>query len=153
MSRRLKQFAVVLVVVFAGAQFVRPARVNPPIDPTRTIQAHIGTTTELVSILNRSCGDCHSNATVWPWYTRVAPVSWVMARTVAEGRKAVNFSEWNAYSLNQQRALLAASCDDAAAGRMPGPWTRLHPETRLSSQDIEAICAAGRQAEAHEAEP
>jgi hypothetical protein len=43
--------------------------------------------------------------------------------------------------------------DDASAGRMPGPWTRLRPETRLSSQDIDAICAAGRQAEAHEAEP
>jgi len=153
MSRRLKQAAVVLIVVFAGAQLVRPARVNPPIDSTRTIQAHPGTTTELISILNRSCGDCHSNATVWPWYAQVAPLSWVMARTVAEGRTAVNFSEWSAYSPDQQRALLAASCDDAAAGRMPGPWTRLRPETRLSPQDVQAICAAGQQAEAHEAQP
>ena len=151
MSRRLKQFVVVFFVVFAGAQLVRPAGVNPPIDPTRTIQAHVGT--ELASILNRSCGDCHSNATVWRWYTQIAPLSWMMARTVAEGRKAVNFSEWNAYSPDQQRALLALSCDDASAGRMPGPWTRLRPETQLSLADIDAICAAGRQAGAHEAQP
>jgi hypothetical protein len=65
-----------------------------------------------------------------------------MARGVSEGRKAVNFSEWSTYSPSQQRTLLAASCDDASAGRMPGPWTLLHPETRLSPHDIETICAA-----------
>jgi hypothetical protein len=70
-----------------------------------------------------------------------------MARGVAEGRKAVNFSEWGAYSPNQQRTLLAASCDDVSTGRMPGPWTLLHPEARLSPQDIETICAAARQAD------
>ena len=66
MSRRLKQAAVILVVAFAAAQFVRPNRANPPIDPTRTIEAHAGTSSELVTILNRSCGDCHSNRTTWP---------------------------------------------------------------------------------------
>jgi len=147
MSRRLKQAAVVFVVVFAVAQLVRPERANPPTDPARAIQAHVGTTSGLPAILNRACSDCHSNATVWPWYTQVAPFSWLMARGVAEGRKAVNFSDWGAYSPNQQRTLLAASCDDVSTGRMPGPWTLLHPEARLSPQDIETICAAARQAD------
>jgi hypothetical protein len=96
MSRRLKQAAIVLVVIFALAQLVRPGQSNPPIDVSRTIQAHVGTGSGLVAILDRACGDCHSNATVWPWYTRIAPVSWAMAYGVAEGRKAVNFSEWSA---------------------------------------------------------
>jgi hypothetical protein len=147
MSRRLKQAAVVFVVVFAAAQLVRPERANPPTDPGRPIQAHVGTTSGLPAILNRACSDCHSNTTVWPWYTQVAPFSWLMARGVAEGRKAVNFSEWGAYSPNQQRTLLVASCDDVSTGRMPGPWTLLHPEARLSPQDIETICAAARQAD------
>jgi hypothetical protein len=151
MSRRLKQAAVGFVVVFAAAQLVRPERANPPIDASRTIQAHVGTTSRLAAILNRACGDCHSNATVWPWYTEVAPFSWLMARGVAEGRKAVNFSEWGVYSPNEQRTLLAASCDDASTGRMPGPWTLLHREARLSAQDIETICAAASHADAHEA--
>lgn len=142
MRRRLAQFVVVLVVIVAAAQLVRPSRVNPPIDPRHTIAAQVGTTSPLVATLDRSCRDCHSNATVWPWYTGVAPLSWLMARGVAEGRKAVNFSEWSAYSPGQQRTLLSASCDDVSAGRMPGPWTLLHPETRLSPRDVETICAA-----------
>jgi hypothetical protein len=144
MRRRLKQAAVFLVVLFAAAQLVRPERTNPPTDPSSTIQAHVGTANGLVAVLDRSCGDCHSNATVWPWYTEIVPASWLMAQGVAEGRKAVNFSEWARYSPEQRRDLLAASCQDASEGRMPGPYTLLRPETRLSAQDVETICAAAR---------
>jgi hypothetical protein len=147
MKRRLQRGALILVVAFAAMQLVRPERANPAIDPARTIQAHVDPASRLPTILDRACSDCHSNATVWPWYTQVAPVSWLMARGVAEGRKSVNFSEWAGYSSSQQRILLSASCDDASTGRMPGPWTLLHPEARLSPQDIETICAAARQAE------
>ena len=152
MSSRLKVAAVVFVVVFAAAQLLRPGRANPATYETRTIQAHVGTKSGLVAVLDRACSDCHSNKTVWPWYTRVAPVSWLMAYGVAEGRKAVNFSEWAAYPPEQQRKLLVASCKDATEGKMPGPYTWLHPEMRLSAQDIETICAVARQAEANAAD-
>jgi hypothetical protein len=112
----------------------------------------VGTTSELVAVLDRSCRDCHSNATVWPWYTQIAPASWLMAYGVREGRTAVNFSEWAAYPPEAQRTLLAASCQDASDGKMPGPYTLLHPETRLSPQDIETICTAARQVEANAAD-
>ena len=143
MSRRLKQAAIVLVVFFAAAQLVRPSRANPPTDGTRTIQAH-DTTPGLAAVLDRSCGDCHSNATVWPWYTQVAPVSWLMAYGVTKGRRAVNFSEWGSYSPEQRRTLLTLSCQDASEGKMPGPYAWLRPETRLSTQDIATVCAAAR---------
>lgn len=146
MSRRLKQAAVVIVVVFAVAQLVRPERANPPTDATRTIQAHMPAGSGLAAVLDRSCRDCHSNGTVWPWYTQVAPLSWVMAQGVREGRNAVNFSEWTGYQPAQQRLLLAMSCDDAMTGKMPGAYTLLRPETRLSPQDVETICAAAREA-------
>src|SRR5512144_989118 len=113
MSSRLKHAAVVFVVVFAAAQLVRPERKNPATDASRTIQAHWGTASGLVAVLDRACSDCHSNGTVWPWYTQIAPVSWLMAYGVTAGRKAVNFSEWAAYPPEQQRALLVASCRDA----------------------------------------
>lgn len=146
MSRRLKQLVVVLVAVFAAAQLIRPGRANPPIDPARTIQAH-STTAGLAAIVDRSCGDCHSNATAWPWYTQIAPLSWVVARGVSEGRKAINFSEWGAYSPEQQRTLLAASCDDASAGRMPGAYALVRPDVKLSAEDVRTICAAAREAD------
>jgi hypothetical protein len=145
--RRLKQAAVVFIIVLAAAQLVRPERTNPTTDVSRTIQAHMPTGSELVAVLDRSCRDCHSNGTVWPWYTQVAPLSWLMAQAVREGRNAVNFSEWAGYQPAQQRLLLALSCEDATNGKMPGAYTRLRPETRLSPQDVETICAAARQAD------
>ena len=148
MSRRLKQAAIVFLVFLAAAQLVRPGRANPPTDADRTIQAQVGTASGLTAVLDRACRDCHSNATVWPWYTNVAPTSWLMAYAVREGRKAVNFSEWAGYSPDQRRSLLTASCQDVSQGKMPGPYTWLHPETKLSAEDIVAICAAARQADA-----
>jgi heme-binding protein len=147
MTGRLKQASVVFVVVFAAAQLVRPERANPATDPSRTIQAHGRTTSGLTAVLDRSCRDCHSNGTVWPWYTRIAPVSWLMASGVAKGRHAVNFSEWGTYSPDVQRMLLSVSCQDVSTGRMPGFYTLVRPETRLSPQDIETICTAARQTE------
>lgn len=146
MSRRLKRVMVVLVVVFAAAQLVRPERTNPATDVSRTIEAQMGTANGLVAVLDRSCGDCHSNGTGWPWYTQIAPLSWLMAYGVREGRKAVNYSEWAGYPPERQGALLAASCQQVSDGKMPGPYTLLRPETQLSARDIETICAASHQA-------
>lgn len=108
----------------------------------------MGAASSLRAVLNRACRDCHSNGTVWPWYTQIAPLSWLMAYGVSKGRKAVNFSEWAAYEPEQQRVLLIESCQDVSQGRMPGAYTLLHPEVRLSTEDSETICAAARQGEA-----
>ena len=150
--KRLKQGAILVLLIFAAAQLVRPDRTNPPTDASRTIQAQVGTASGLAAILDRSCGDCHSNNTVWPWYTQISPVSWLIASGVAEGRKVLNFSEWAAYTPDAQRTLLTASCDDVSTGTMPGPYTMLRPETRLSPADIEVICTAAHRAVARAAD-
>ncbi len=148
MNRRLKQAASVVVIGFAAAQLVRPDRATPATDARRTIQAQVGTASGLVAVLDRACNDCHSNRAAWPWFTKVAPVSWVWANGLKEARSAVNFSEWAAYRPDQQRKLLMDSCQAASNGRMPGPWTLVRPESKLSSRDIETICSAARQTEA-----
>jgi len=148
MHRRLKQISVglgIVVVALGAAQFIRPARANPPIDPNRTIAGTPSASPQLISVLGRACGDCHSNVVESRWYTRTAPVSWIMARAAAEGRSVVNFSEWAGYSTDQQQKLLAASCQDSRTGKMPvSIYVTLHPEARLSPQDIETICAAAQ---------
>jgi hypothetical protein len=145
MSRHLTRHLVVFGAIVAAAQLIRPALANPATDASRTIQAHVGAANGLPAILQRACGNCHSNATVWPAYSRVAPLSWLVARTVSEGRKAVNFSEWAAYPRDTQRLLLAASCEDVRQGTMPvRGYTLLYPEAALSAADIETICAAAR---------
>lgn len=144
MNTRLKQAAVVFIAVFAVAQLVRPSHASPVTNPNNAIQAHM-TASELVSVLDRSCGDCHSNTPAWPWFTQVAPVSWVWASGLNKARAAVNFSEWAAYSPDQQRQLLVASCRDASAGKMPGAYTIVRAATRLTTQDVATVCAAAQQ--------
>src|SRR4051812_33068363 len=95
--RRSLKVVIAVVVALAVAQFVRPNRANPPTDAAATLEAHMGTANGLAAVLDRSCRDCHSNKTVWPGYTQVAPLSWLMASGVEQGRKAVNFSQWGAY--------------------------------------------------------
>ena len=73
-------------------QFVPVVRENPPITAPLAAQA------ELAQVLERSCYDCHSNQTRWPWYASVAPVSWLVARDVDRGRHELNFSAWDGYS-------------------------------------------------------
>lgn len=156
MSRRLKQVGlvvvVVLVAVLVAAQVIHPARTNPATDASRTLQAEVGHASALVTVVDRSCGDCHSNGTVWARYPSAGALSWVIARGVTEGRRALNFSEWAAYSPDARRAQLAASCRDARAGTMPmSAYLRLRPEARLAPQDVETICAASREGERHAA--
>lgn len=149
MGRRLLWRATIaLVVVFAvfgAAQLVRPARTNPAIDPAQTIEVQLGTASGLIAVLDRACADCHSNATVWERYPRIVPVSWAVALGVRQGRQALNFSEWGAYSPVVRRKLLDASCRDARRGSMPMPiYLRLRSEARLTASDVETICAAAR---------
>jgi hypothetical protein len=140
------QAVVVLIVLFAAAQLVRPPRANPPIDPNRTIESQVSS--ELGAALNRSCGDCHSYRTTWPGYAQVAPLSWLYAMSIQKGRAAINFSEWAAYPPDRQKQLLVLACQEVSQGKMPGSaWTSLHPEAKLSTHDVEMICAASQQVE------
>ena len=140
----------ILVAVFAAAQLVRPERANLKTDPSHAIQANIATSSALGPVLDRACGECHSNTTSSRWYTQVTPFSFLIARGASEGRKAVNFSEWTAYSPEQQRAFLVASCTDATTGRMPmAAYLRFRPDAKLSPRDVEIICGASANASGH----
>ncbi|HEV2705394.1 MAG TPA: heme-binding domain-containing protein [Pyrinomonadaceae bacterium] len=140
--RKLLKFACVLLfALFAAAQFVRPARVNPPTDDSRSLAAHARMNERVASILNRSCMDCHSNRTTWPWYSQIAPASWFVADHVKHGRQHLNLSEWSGYDRDEAAHLLSDICRTAKAGTMPlGSYTLLHRSARLSPQDVAALC-------------
>ena len=111
LARILKWLLIGLLVIFLGIQFIRPARTNPAIDQTQTIEAHTQMTPEVASILDRSCRDCHSNKTVWPWYTQVAPVSWWLSDHVNDGRRNLNMSEFGKLPRDrQERKLRHSGC-------------------------------------------
>ena len=139
--RILKWVVIVLVVAFIGIQFYRPARTNPAIDPAQTIEAQTQMTPQVASILDRSCRDCHSNKTVWPWYTQVAPVSWWLTNHVNEGRHNLNISQWGKLPPDRQDRKLRQICDEVTDGQMPlSSYLPMHPAARLSDPDKQALC-------------
>lgn len=137
----LKWTAVVLAALFAAMQFVRPARTNPPVDESRVIGAHLSVTPEVAAILDRSCNDCHSNLTRWPWYSNFAPVSWFVIDHVNEGRSEMNFSDWAQYPTRQQGGLLKEICKEVKHGSMPlSSYLTMHGDARLSDADVKVLC-------------
>jgi hypothetical protein len=107
--------------------------------------------TEVLAVLERACYDCHSHETKWPWYSRVAPVSWLVAHDVREGREELNFSTWNRLDSKKQVKAMHESWEEVEEGKMP-PWFYLppHPEARLTAEDREVLRAWSRSVGAAE---
>jgi len=136
-----KWLLIVLVCLFILIQLKRPARTNPAVDPSQTIEARTQMSPQVAAIFDRSCRDCHSNKTDWPWYTNVAPVSWWIADHVAEGRKKLNLSEWGKLASDRQDKKLREICDEVEDGAMPlSSYLPLHKFAKLSEQDKKTLC-------------
>ncbi len=130
----LKIIAAVLIVAFIGIQFVPVERSNPP------VTGEIDAPPRVKEILMRSCYDCHSNETVWPWYSYIAPASWLLADDVAEGRAELNFSEWKGYDEKRKLKKFKETREEVEEGEMP-QWyyVIMHPEAKLSDADKQAL--------------
>lgn len=137
----LKRLAIALLLVLVAFQIFQPARTNPQTDPKREIHASLAVDPAVASVWQRSCNDCHSHRTVWPWYSHVAPVSWLVVSDVNQGRKVLNFSEWAGYRPEEQQKQLSEICKEVSEGEMPGfSYTLMHRHAKLSTGDASAIC-------------
>ncbi|MGZ8710060.1 MAG: heme-binding domain-containing protein [Thermoanaerobaculia bacterium] len=131
---------LVFLVVFIGAQAYRPDRSNPPSTPGASLRALA--TPEVAAILDRSCRDCHSNETRWPWYSNVSPTSWLVANHVHHGREHFNYSQWTSIDEDEQDSLLGGMCSLTERERMPLPsYLLLHRGSKLSPADVKTLCA------------
>lgn len=118
-------FALLLQAIPYGRDHTKPpVRMEPDWDSAMTR-----------SLAVRSCFDCHSNETLWPWYSNISPVSWLVERDVTEGRSRLNFSEWDRQQLSAEYAAAVVQ-----AGEMP-PWfyTMIHADARLSAVEKNAL--------------
>ncbi|MBZ5507482.1 MAG: heme-binding domain-containing protein [Acidobacteriia bacterium] len=141
MKKWLKLSLIILVVLVAAAQVVRPARTNPPIDPKKHISAHMQVDPAVMATLSRACNDCHSNQTEWPWYSNVAPVSWLVAHDVNSGRKELNLSEWGTGREKEPGERLSKICKEVTDGEMPmATYTLMHPRAKLTSTEVQNVC-------------
>ena len=127
MRKLAKLTAILFAFVFLGMQFV------PTVTTPKTSATQVG------AILDRSCQDCHSSRTTWPWYSHVAPVSWIVSKHVSAGREILDFSDWANQPHSEDERMLI--CDAVSDGRMPLPgYTLIHRNAKLSKRDVESIC-------------
>ncbi len=84
----------------------------------------------------RACFDCHSNETRWPWYSKIAPVSWLVTHDVEEGRMHINFSDWNRTEEQHADEFQKVFAENSMP---PAQYLILHPEARLSQQDRQIL--------------
>ena len=137
MGKKIAIYAIVLLVVLLVVGQLIPigGEDNPP------AETEVVAPPAVIAALQRSCYDCHSNQTTWPWYSRVSPVRVLVRRDVAEGRSHLNFSAWNRYDTARRARQWREIAEQVGPeGEMP-PWyyVRMHPRARLSPEDVATI--------------
>lgn len=132
----VKRFSLVVILAFLCIQAIRPDRTNPASDPSKSMEAEVPVPDDIRGMLGRACADCHSHNTVWPWYSQIAPVSWLLVRDVREGRKHLNFSEWGDYPAKKKSKKFSQMAGEVEEDNMPmAPYILMHPEARLSVEE------------------
>jgi hypothetical protein len=144
-KRIVKRIGMLLVAILIGIQFVPVECTNPP------VASDVVAPPDVHAVLRRACYDCHSNETHWPWYSRVAPASWLVARDVRKGRAEMNFSTWDQIPERRRAKLMHEVGEETAKGEMP-PWFYLpaHPKARLTPQDVAVLQSWAPASEAGE---
>jgi hypothetical protein len=125
-----------LGILFVLIQFVPVDRSNP------TVTGVVDAPEEVMLTLRRSCWDCHSNETKWPWYAWVAPLSWRLSGHVSEGREHLNFTEWDGYDLEELDEAYEEIGEEMESQGMPlGDYLLIHREAVLSRTDRQRLIA------------
>jgi uncharacterized membrane protein len=129
------------VFLLLAIQFIPVNRNNPRVDLSKTIYASQDVPEDVKAVFERSCKNCHSNETRWPWYSYVAPVSWVVAHDVHHARKTMNLSEWGSYSAQRKEDKLEEICEQLTNGDMPDrKYAIFHRNARITAEERTIVC-------------
>lgn len=132
----MKRTLLVLLIIVVLGQLVPVNRANPE------LEGEVPAPAEVRTILRRSCYDCHSHESRWPWYGYIAPVSWLMAYDIDHAREHLNFSTWNRYDAEERSEKLEELWEEVEEGEMPlWYYLPLHPEARLDESQKELLRA------------
>jgi hypothetical protein len=128
----MKKLILWILIPFIAIQFIQ---IDEPTTLTSTIKQEVDAPIEIIEILQRSCYDCHSNSITYPWYAKIAPLSWYIKNHVKKGRKVVNFSQWKNYD-REKRLKVIQELPKSLIIRMPlSDYLWLHKEATLTKED------------------
>lgn len=141
LKKIIKIALIVVAAAFLVGQFIRPDFSNPPVVASETLSASTDVPPDVQAVLSRSCSDCHSNETRYPWYSKVTPFNWFLADHIENGRKEMNLSVWNTYTPKKKMKKLEEVCEQVEQAEMPLPsYLWIHREAVLAEGDAALLC-------------
>jgi hypothetical protein len=145
----LKKILILLLALVIIAQFIRPAKNVSAVVGPNDIAAKHPVPANVAALLKRACYDCHSNNTKYPWYAEVQPAGWWLASHVKDGKRHLDFSEFAAYAPKRAKTKAGEIVDEVEEGKMPmKSYTLMHPEARLTPEELKLITAWAEDLEA-----
>ena len=140
MMRLIKIIALVLVIVFVAIQFIQPAHnKSGQILPTDFTVVYT-VPTNVQTILQNACYDCHSNNTGYPWYSHIQPMAWIMERHIDNGKEKLNFSDFGSYSSRRQISKLKGIANQIKDDEMPiASYKMMHSKAKLTKEEKSLI--------------
>ncbi|HBU76788.1 MAG TPA: cytochrome C [Muricauda sp.] len=146
----VKKIAIVLLIVLIGMQFYRPEKNKAEGDYVAAFEAETQPSVEVKQILKTACYDCHSANTEYPWYNNIAPVSYWLADHIEDGKRHLNFSDWENYDSKKKDHKLEEVIEEVKEGKMPlNEYTWTHADANLSEDQISALLAWANNARAN----
>ena len=140
-----------LLIVLVIIQFIRPEKNKSATISANDLSTQFDMPANVQGILKKACNDCHSNNTVYPWYSNIQPVGWWLQKHVNDGKKELNFSEFGNYTAKRQRKKWEEIAEEVREKEMPlKSYTYTHSGARLSAGDREMLVS---WAESHIAQP
>lgn len=138
MKRR--RILLIIIIILIGIQFIRPAK-NQSNEVLTNDISHVYTVPQNVSaVLKKACNDCHSNNTVYPWYSQVQPIGWWLNNHIEEGKEELNFNEFAAYPIPRQYHKLEEVIEQVKEGEMPiWSYTLIHTDAKLSDEEKQTL--------------
>lgn len=146
MNKTLRILALLLVAGLVIIQFFGIDKTASPIVQAETLEAAVAVPPDVSQIMVRSCNDCHTNSTIYPWYSNVQPFGWFLKNHIDDGRRQLNFSLFNTYSAKKKAKKLEEICEQLEAKEMPLPsYLWIHRDSVLSESDAKALCDWAKQ--------
>ena len=131
----MKKLLIIVIVLLVAIQFITIDKTNPPIDMSKDFISLINSPSELGTVIKSSCYDCHSHHTKYPWYSNVAPISWLIKDHINNGRNHLNFSTWADYSEKKKDHKLEECIEMIKSGEMPmNGYVMLHDEAEITHE-------------------
>lgn len=129
----MKRILTILLVLFILIQFFRIDKTNPPVNKGMDFLTIKNTPESTAKLIRAACYDCHSNESVYPWYSNIQPVGWFLKNHIDEGRSKLNFSTFATYEPKRQARKMEESAELVEKGEMPlESYLLIHSEAKLN---------------------